>query len=32
LRFPHHGKGGVLVNLEGLQRIGNEKNVHGELV
>ena len=29
LRFAHHGKGGVLVNLEGLEGVGNEKNVHG---
>ena len=29
LRLAHHGKRGVLVNLEGRQRIGNKKNVHG---
>jgi hypothetical protein len=29
LRLLHHGKGAVLVNLEGLQRIGNEQQVHG---
>ena len=28
LGFAHHGKGGVLVGLEGLQRVGNEKQVH----
>jgi hypothetical protein len=28
LRFPHHGKGGVLVNLERLERISDEKDVH----
>jgi hypothetical protein len=29
LRLAHHGEGGVLVGLEGLQRVGNEKNLHG---
>ena len=29
LRFAHHGKGGVLVDLEGVQRIDNKKQFHG---
>ena len=28
LGFAHHGKSGVFVGLEGLQRIGNKKQVH----
>jgi hypothetical protein len=29
LRFSHHGKGGVLVNLEGFERVGNKQQFHG---
>jgi hypothetical protein len=29
LRFAHHRKRGVLVNLEGLEGVGNEEDVHG---
>jgi hypothetical protein len=29
LRFAHHRKRGVLVNLEGLEGVGNEKDLHG---
>ncbi|MNU05683.1 hypothetical protein D3C72_2505730 [compost metagenome] len=29
LQLAHHGKGGVLVDLEGLNGIGNEEDVHG---
>ena len=28
LGLTHHDKGGVLVNLEGLERVSNEENVH----
>ena len=29
LGLTHHHKAGVLVNFEGLERVSNEKNVHG---
>jgi hypothetical protein len=32
LRLAHHGVGAVLVGLEGFQRIGDEKQVHGACV
>jgi hypothetical protein len=31
LRLAHHGKGGVLVDLEGRKGIGNKENIHGVL-
>src|SRR5690606_35855160 len=30
--FAHHGEGAVLVGLEAVQRVGKEKDVHGESV
>jgi hypothetical protein len=32
LRLPHHGEGGVLVDLEKLERVGDEQQVHGKSV
>ena len=29
LGFAHHCEGGFLVNLEGLQGVGNKQNIHG---
>jgi len=31
LRLAHHGKGRVLVDLEGVQRIGDEQQLHSDL-
>jgi hypothetical protein len=32
LRFAHHGKAGVLLNLEGGEGVNNEKDIHARNV